>query len=285
MSRTWHSDAPPVLPRITSLGWVRVGLRAVPLVVVISVGLVLLLTLRLIERPLCGLRRPVTPWITQTVCRATLFILGLCYRVQGAPVNGAGAVVANHASWLDIFALNACIRVMFVAKSEVAGWAGIGWLARATGTVFIRRDRAEVSGQIATFQIRLAAGHRLVFFPEGTSTDGLRVLPFKPALFATFLDPAISQGMYVQPVSVVYTAPHGTDPRFFGWWGAMDFAPHLLAVLARTGGGGVSLIYHPPIAVASFQDRKALAKACETAVRAGLETGVSSSPPAAPSVP
>ena len=285
MSPTWHSADQPALPPVRGFGWVRVGLRAAPLVIVIAAGLLVLLALRLIERPLCGLRRPVTPWITQAVCRITLVILGLRFTVQGLPLKTAGAMVANHASWLDIFALNARMRVMFVAKSEVAGWAGIGWLARATGTVFIRRDRAEVAGQIATFRAMLAAGHRLVFFPEGTSTDGLQVLPFKPALFATFLDPGLPPGLpaglQVQPVSVMYDAPAGTDPRFFGWWGAMDFAPHLLAVLARPGGGGVSLIYHPAVTVAQFQDRKGLALFCENAVRAG----VSSLQPAAPSAP
>jgi lyso-ornithine lipid O-acyltransferase len=267
------------------MGWVRVVLRAVPLVMVIASGLLLLLFLRLIERPLCGLRRPVTPLITQAVCRAALFILGLQFTARGIPLQGPGAIVANHSSWLDIFALNARMKVLFVAKSEVAGWAGIGWLARATGTVFIRRDRAEVSSQIATFRAMLAAGHRLVFFPEGTSTDGLRVLPFKPALFATFLDPNLAPDMQVQPVSVLYRAPHGTDPRFFGWWGAMDFAPHLLAVLGRTGGGGVTLIYHPPLAVAQFHDRKSLAKACEAAVRAGLNDGLNPLQPAESSGP
>ena len=284
MSPTWYAADQPILPTVTGLGWVRVALRAVPLVLVIASGLLLLLALRLIERPLCGLRRPVTPLITQAVCRAALFILGLRFTVLGTPLRGPGAIVANHSSWLDIFALNARMKVLFVAKSEVAGWAGIGWLARATGTVFIRRDRAEVSSQIATFRAMLAAGHRLVFFPEGTSTDGLRVLPFKPALFATFVDPDLAPGMRVQPVSVLYRAPLGTDPRFFGWWGAMDFAPHLLAVLGRTGGGGVTVIYHPPLAVADFQDRKALALACETAVRSGLDDRLNSLPPVAPSV-
>jgi lyso-ornithine lipid O-acyltransferase len=281
MSLTWQSADQPTYPRIGARGWMRAALRGVLLILLIGSGLVVLLTLRLIERPLCGARRPVTPWITQAVCRGALVILGLRSAVHGFPLKRVGAFVANHTSWLDIFALNATMPVLFVAKSEVAGWAGIGWLARATGTVFIRRDRAEVASQIATFRAMLAAGHRLVFFPEGTSTDGLQVLPFKPALFATFLDPGLAPGLRVQPVSLVYHAPKNTDPRFFGWWGTMDFAPHLLAVLARPGGGGISLIYHPPVPVAQFQDRKALALACETLVR----RGVRSLRPPAPATP
>jgi lyso-ornithine lipid O-acyltransferase len=93
-----------------------------------------------------------------------------------------GALVANHASWLDIFTLNACDRIYFVSKSEVAGWPGIGWLARATGTVFINRQGREAQMQKLLFEARLRAGHRLLFFPEGTSTDGQRVLDFKSTL-------------------------------------------------------------------------------------------------------
>jgi len=132
---------------------------------------------------------------------------------------GSGAVVANHSSWLDIFALNASKRIYFVSKSEVAGWPGIGWLARATGTVFIARDRKEARGQIEVFRQRLSQGHKLLFFPEGTST---------------FFDDALRDGLSIQPVSVVYMAPKGLDPRHYGWWGDMEFGTHLLATLERS---------------------------------------------------
>jgi lyso-ornithine lipid O-acyltransferase len=234
-------------------------------------GLVLLLLIRLIERPLCGLRRPVTPFVTQAVCRGAFALMGIGYRTQGAPMRGPGAIVANHASWLDIFALNARKRIYFVSKSEVAGWPGIGWLARATGTVFIRRDRRNTLDQIAVFRARLQAGHKLLFFPEGTSTDGMQVLAFKPTLFAAFLDPALRADLQVQPVTLRYRAPAGADPRVYGWWGSMAFGPHLLAVLAARRQGQVCVIYHAPVRVRDFTDRKALARVLEDRVRAGLE--------------
>jgi 1-acyl-sn-glycerol-3-phosphate acyltransferase len=244
--------------------------RAIPLIVLVFGGLAFLLLVRLVERPLFGVRRPVTPYITQAVCRSAFVLLGIRYTSQGAPLQGPGAVVANHASWLDIFALNARKRIYFVAKSEVAGWAGIGWLARATGTVFIKRDRAEVTTQIGVFKARLAAGHRLLFFPEGTSTDGLQVLPFKPTLFGAFFDSDIKQTLQMQAVTVNYMAPQGADARFYGWWGDMDFAPHLLSTLAARRQGGVHVVYHPTVAVADYENRKTLAKAMEDTVRAGL---------------
>jgi 1-acyl-sn-glycerol-3-phosphate acyltransferase len=244
--------------------------RAIPLVILVFGGLGLLLLIRLIERPLFGVRRPITPFITQVVCRTAFVLLGIKYSSQGTPLQGPGAVVANHASWLDIFALNARKRIYFVAKSEVAGWPGIGWLARATGTVFIKRDRSQVTAQIDVFKTRLAAGHRLLFFPEGTSTDGLQVLPFKPTLFGAFFDSEIKQTLQMQAVTVNYIAPKGTDARFYGWWGDMDFAPHLLSTLAAKRQGGVHVVYHSPVAVADYENRKALAKAMEDTVRAGL---------------
>ncbi|WP_209427094.1 lysophospholipid acyltransferase family protein [Pararhodobacter sp. SW119] len=233
-------------------------------------GLVLLLTLRLIERSVFGLRRPFTPFVTQAVCRAVFPVMGIRLVRHGTPMRRRGAIVANHCSWLDIFALNALARVCFVSKSEVAGWPGIGWLARATGTVFITRNARDARQQKEVFEARLRAGHHLAFFPEGTSTDGRRVLDFKPTLFAAFFTHGLDAILSIQPVSLAYTAPPGEDPRFYGWWGAMDFGGHLLRVLAQAPQGRVEVTFHPQVPVAETADRKALARTCEAAVRAGL---------------
>ncbi|MEV8465523.1 lysophospholipid acyltransferase family protein [Fluviibacterium sp. DFM31] len=253
----------------------RVLLRGLVLAVLVFGCLALLLLVRLVERPLCGLDRPVTPHITRFVCRNAFRILGMGFQAEGTPMQARGAGVANHGSWLDIFALNACQSVYFVAKTEVSGWAGIGWLARATGTVFIARDRRQAAAQRQLFRDRLAAGHHLMFFPEGTSTDAQRVLPFKPTLFAAFFDADSPEvPLAIQPVSVIYSAPEDADPRFYGWWGDMDFAPHLLRVLALRRQGGVKVIYHDPLPIAGYPDRKALARAAEARVRAGVETAL-----------
>jgi len=229
-------------------------------------GLAVLLVLRLAEAPLFGPRRPWSPHLVRAVCRANLWCLGFRSRFTGTPAKAPAVIAANHSSWLDIFALNAGQTVTFVAKSEVAGWPGIGWLARATGTVFIRRDPAQAAAQVALLRERLTTGGRIAFFPEGTSTDGQRVLPFKPALFAAFLD---VPGLQVQPVTIRWQAPEAADPRVYGWWGNMDLGPHLLGVLARRRQGGLTVIRHAPISPAG--GRKALAAAAEAAVRAGFD--------------
>ena len=271
MSQTWQSDRPPAYPTAKLIDWPRIVIRAAALIVLVFGGLALMLLLRLIERPLFGMSRPVTPYITQYVCKGALRIMGLRLLVRGAPMPGRGAVVANHTSWLDIFVLNAAKRIYFVSKSEVASWPGIGWLARATGTVFIERTPARAQEQTQVFQDRLLAGHKLLFFPEGTSTDGLQVLPFKTTLFQSFLTSELKDVVSVQPVSVVYHAPKNAEPRFYGWWGDTSFGAHLLVTLAPSRQGCVEVVYHPPLRVADYPNRKALALACEHQVREGHE--------------
>lgn len=269
MSLVWDDGSGMDLTRPDARGWLQVARRGLPAVLLTFGCLLILLLVRLVERPIHGVHRPWTPFITQFVCRNVIRLIGMDYKVSGTLMRERGAVVANHASWLDIFALNATKRVYFVSKSEVARWPFIGWLARATGTVFINRDRREAAAQKRIFEDRLLAGHKLLFFPEGTSTDGRRVLEFKPTLFAAFFAPGLREQLHVQPVSVIYHAPEGADPRHYGWWGEMEFAPHLLHVLAAPRQGRVELVYHAPLKVADFPDRKALARACGAAVRRG----------------
>jgi 1-acyl-sn-glycerol-3-phosphate acyltransferase len=245
----------------------RMALRGASLGGVAVLGMTILLPLRLIERPFFGARRPLSPGVARWVCKTALRILGLRVSVVGTPMKRPGATVANHVSWLDILVLNAFENVYFVSKSEVAGWAFIGWLARATGTLFIARTGTQAKIQQKQFESRLQEGHRLLFFPEGTSSDGQRVLPFKSTLFAAFFHPALADRQHVQPVTLVYSAPKGQDVRFYGWWGDMEFTSSFRAVLGQAPQGRARLIYHKPLRVADFPDRKALAAACEAAIR------------------
>lgn len=261
-------EVPMDVARPGLLGWAFAAVRGGLLVLVCYGGLALLLLLRLVERPFFGMSRPLTPFITQAVCRTAFVILRLPLLVTGTPMQQKGAVVANHASWLDIFTLNAVQRIYFVSKAEVAGWPAIGWLARATGTVFIARKTSEAKAQQQVFEDRLRAGHKLCFFPEGTSTDGIRVLPFKSTLFEAFYTHGLDRVMFIQPVTVVYHAPAGQDGRYYGWWGDMAFGPHLLMTLAARRQGRVEVIFHPEVPVDAFANRKELAAYCERVIRA-----------------
>ena len=262
----WQDDRMEA-PRIGALGHALVVLRGLALAGLTYGCLLLFLALRLVERPIFGLHRPWTPWITQFVCRNALRIMGFGYARRGTPMQGQGAIVANHAGWLDIFALNAADRVYFVSKDDVAGWPGIGILARATGTMFIARKGTEAKRQQEMMEDRLRAGHRLLFFPEGTSTDTLHVLPFKTPLFQAFFTHGMDRVLQIQPVTAVYHAPEGRDPRYYGWWSDMSFAAHLRQVLATPRQGRIEVIFHPPVPVDAFPGRKELAAYCETVIR------------------
>lgn len=275
MSPTWRDAEPPVPARPRGLrDWLRVIRRGVPAVLVLMLGVLLILPLRGIERLVHGRRRPWTGPHVQIVCRLVLACIGLSWRREGTPLRGPGAVVANHSSWLDILTLNAALPVFFVSKAEVARWPGINILTRVTDTHFVTRDPKLARAQALEFAERIRAGHRLLFFPEGTSSDGRRVLPFKPTLFQGFLADDLPAGLAIQPVSAVYHAPPGQDPRFYGWWADMDLGPHLLSILAARRHGYVTVRLHPPIPVAG-NDRKTLSAACYSAIEAdfrGLAT-------------
>ncbi len=271
MTTTWVSDQPPPpMGKVTPRGWLRVLRRVLPAAGALLLGLGVLVLVRLLERPLAGQRRPISPLAVVLTCRAVLACFGIRRTRRGQPMCGRGALVANHVSWLDILVLNANAPVFFVSKAEVATWPGVGLLARLAGTLFIRRDKREADIQRAAFELRLHAHQRLLFFPEGTSTDGHRVLGFKPTLFAAFFTDSLRADMQIQPVTLAYHAPRGEDARFYGWWGDMDFGAHMLHVLSAPAQGRVEVIFHPAQPVDAFPNRKTLARAMEQTVREGL---------------
>ncbi|MDO6455487.1 lysophospholipid acyltransferase family protein [Celeribacter halophilus] len=266
----WDSRIPPPDPAPVRLGTWRMIRRGLPIVLMILICMILMLATRVVERLFYGPRRPWTSFFPRFVSRNALRLMGMGLTVKGKPMQHHGAVVANHSTWLDIFVLNAVQRVFFVSKAEVAGWTGIGAMAKAAGTVFINRDRKEAAEQKRLFEERLKLGHKLLFFPEGTSSDSLRVLPYKPTLFAAFFAPELRDEVWIQPVTTRYIAPEGQDVRFYGWWGDMDFAGSLVQVLKASPQGRVEVIFHDPIAVKDVKDRKEMAARCEAAVRSGL---------------
>lgn len=273
MSPTWQSEEPPNEQAPNLAGKFRALWRGSLLIFVLVMGVVATLLLRPFELLRDKRTRPWTGWITVWVCRAALRLFGIHVETRGHPLQEPGVLVANHSSWIDIFVLNAVAPLYFVSKAEVSKWPGIGWLARLTGTAFVRREAREAGRQATQLKERIIAGHRLLFFPEGTSTDGQRVLPFKSTLFATVFSAELGDDVSVQPVTVTYTPPKESDPRFYGWWGDMEFGPHLFRILASKGRGSVAVTWHVPLKVREFNDRKALAKQAEFAVRSAHPSG------------
>ena len=269
-SPTWTSQDAPAFYRPKGADWFRVALRGALIFAMILIGLVVLIPVRFVERLFTGKKRPVSGWIPVWVCRGALAALGLGRETQGQRRRNASIIVSNHLSWLDIFVLNAQAPLIFVAKADVAGWPWIGILAQATGTIFIKRDRREAKAQKTLLADYLKSHQTILFFPEGTSSDGQRVLPFKSALFEALFGAGQPDNHIVQPVTLNYAAPQGEDARFYGWWGDMTFASHALGMLAFAPHGHVQLVWHPALALRDHPDRKAIALAAETAVRDAL---------------
>ncbi|WP_448192098.1 lysophospholipid acyltransferase family protein [Azospirillum sp. sgz301742] len=222
------------------------------------------------------------PRLYHAVCAR---IVGLDIVVRGALAQtGPVLVVSNHSSYLDITVLGALIHGSFVAKSEVAGWPMFGFLAKLQQTVFIeRKARSTTARQRDDLKGRLETGDTLILFPEGTSSDGNRTLPFKTALFAVAGTRIDGRPLTVQPVSITATRldglPMGMAFRpFYAWYGDMDLAPHLWQAFAA-GRITVEVEFHAPVTMDGFSSRKALAEHCHRAVSHGVDRAVTGREP------
>lgn len=191
--------------------------------------------------------------------------------------------IANHTSWLDILVLGRVLPTLFISKQEVRNWPLIGILTRLGGTIYISRNRHETAQEIAEVSDRLKKGYNIALFPEGTSSDGMRVLPFLSSLFA-IAKPVKQRGetesssppLLVQPVSVVYDRleglPVGKNRRssVFSWFGDMDLAPHLWS-LGKWRSMRASIYFHPPLDPDDFPSRKTLANKTYEVIAQGTE--------------
>jgi 1-acyl-sn-glycerol-3-phosphate acyltransferase len=218
------------------------------------------------------LRLPYIRGFPQAYHRFVARLFGIRIRVLGTPVQGA-LLAANHTGWLDIVIFSAVMPLSFVAKSEVAGWPFFGTLARLQRTVFVTRARRSETGAARDFiRERLLAGDTLVLFPEGTSSDGNGVLPFKSALLGAAEAALEGRHVTVQPVSTAYTGIHGIpmgreNRPLFAWYGDMELVPHLWECL-KAGPLDVVMEFHPPLSLDAM-DRKELARRAGDMVRAG----------------
>ncbi|SEA47798.1 lysophospholipid acyltransferase family protein [Rubrimonas cliftonensis] len=267
MSVTWNDAAPPDLPPLTPAERLRGGVRVAAMLALTAVCLTLFLILRFVRRRLFrGFKAQF--WVARVWARAMLRLIGVRRRVIGAPIRGGGVWLANHASWSDILALRSARLVNFVSKAEVRAWPGIGWIAEVADTVFIERRRSRAHDHRGVLADRLRGGQLLCIFPEGTSSDGLRVLPFKSSLLAALYEPGMPADARVQPVTLNWIAAPGLPREFYGWWGSMPFEGHIWEIACRSRGGVVEIVFHAPCSVHDVGDRKAMTRWAEETVRA-----------------
>lgn len=192
-------------------------------------------------------------------------IMGVRLRLVGQCARQRPTLfVANHCSWLDIATLGAVLPGCFVAKAEVGGWPGIGLIAKLGRSIFVSRSRETVAREQKLLEQRLQRGDNIILFPEGTTSDGNRVLPFASAFFTLAFGPARP---WVQPVTIVYDELESQPVRrcdrpMIAWYGDMDLAPHL-SRLARRRGLRATILFGEPMPPGSFPNRKAMAAALE----------------------
>lgn len=203
---------------------------------------------------LCG-----QPWLIPPTYLCGLgWLAGLRFTVAGKPRPHA-LLVANHLSWLDIMALAAASRTAFVAHSGLTVSPALKWLCDQNGTVFVTRDRrGTVAGQVA--QVRTALGQRrLTIFPEGTTSDGREMLPFKSSLLSAVAE--LPAGIPVQPVALVYD-----EPEAIAWVGAEAGLRNAVTILARTRPVDLTVKFLAPLSGSALTDRKAMAAAAREAI-------------------
>ena len=229
------------------------------------------------------LQKRLPVWYHRQCCR----ILGFDIETHGRQSTVHPTLYAsNHVSYLDIMVLGSLIAGSFVAKAEVADWPLFGWLARLQRSIFVERRGRDAAAHRDEMDERLGQGDDLIVFPEGTSSDGNRVLPFKSALFAVAERRPQGAPLLVQPVSIAYTrldgVPMGRFLRpFFAWYGDMDMAGHLWQAV---GLGKVTVVveFHPPATIDDFGSRKALSEQCRAQVAAGVAAALTGRPQSAP---
>jgi len=221
------------------------------------------------------LARTLPRWYHRQACR----VLGIRLVFDGKPVEPEPALyIVNHTGYLDIEILGAALEASFVSKADVASWPWFGWLAKLQRSVFIERTRAAAGGHRNAIVERLDRGDRLILFPEGTSSDGGHVLPFKSSLFSVAEYRRDGVAIAVQPIAVAYTRldgiPLGRSFRpFFAWYGDMDLAPHLWTALGM-GVLTVEMTFFPPVTIDQFASRKELAAHCYRVISEGVAASI-----------
>lgn len=250
------------------MGALRVALRLAAIVLVM-VGLYLLWNA---GRPFAGARaRAWRDRIYLYWARATAHAMGMRRTRRGPLPRGPGLLVSNHLGYVDVLLLAAETGAVFVSKAEVRHWPLVGHTARAMGTLFVTRGDKRVLAEVnAGIRAALREGRLVAFFPEGTTTDGERCLPFRPSLF----EPAAGGAAPVHCAALRYRTRDAALPaeRVVAWTGGQPFLAHVRGLLALPGFDAEARFGPLPLVGG---DRKELAARAEALVRelyAGLRT-------------
>ena len=220
------------------------------------------------------LQNPLSKIIPMIYHKIILKLLSIKIVVKGSLGEDGSLIVSNHASWIDIFIISSVIKTSFVSKSEVSRWPLVSWLAKLQRTIFIdRNNHKELTKTANKIQDRISNKQNVVLFPEGTSSDGNKVLPFKSSIFMLCELSEVSK-FKIQPISIAYTKYNGLsmtriERMLIAWYGDMDLLSHLYNII-RSGSFEVEVTFHNRIDISEKKSRKDIAGECEAIVRDGF---------------
>ena len=227
------------------------------------------------------IRFPISKNIPRYFHQGFLKILNINIHLTGViRTEKPGLIVANHASWLDISILSSLTNISFIAKSEVSSWPLFGFLAKLQDTLFIERKIIKAGLQKEQIKKIISNGSRLVLFPEGTSSDGNRVLNFKSSLLSIVDSEKDSNNFIIQPFTICYKKINGlplsrSERPFIAWWGNMGLMGHLLNII-KLNKVDIIVIAHEPIE--NIYDRKLVTRLAWKQVSYGMGLALSGFP-------
>lgn len=241
------------LPRTLSvLGRIRISLRLLAMLSWLLVCIPAFYLFAIFTR-----RNPAARAFLSGIAR----IAGIELTVRGEKVHRGAFLLANHVSWIDIPALSAVTGTAFVGHDGLASMPLLKWLCKMNDTVFVaRHDRTSVARQIAAVRTALSDTGALTVFPEGTTSDGTGLLPFKSSLLSA-IEP-IPAGIAVQPVVLDY----GTEAADIAWVGEEHGLHNFLRVLARRRPVRLTVHFLPVLEGAALASRKTIALAAREAI-------------------
>ena len=241
----WAAAAAGHPPPVSAIGWARLCLR----VAMMALAALICIPLHYLWR----LFRLSSPW-PKMFLRVVARICGARVRQQGVHLKRDVFYIANHLSWIDILAMGGTSGTAFVAKAEIGTSPVVGWLANMNRTVYVsREDRFGVAEQINRLREALADNWAITVFPEGTTTDGRSLLPFKTPMLKVLEPPP--PGVLVQPVMLDY----GKVGPEIAWIGVEAGKDNAIRLLARKGSFRLTVHYLEPFHPRDFPGRKAIA--------------------------
>ncbi len=264
------------------------AVRRITTLLVMAAWTLLLLPLQVIA---VARRAALAEKIPKLYHRGLCRMLGVKVEVRGAPLSTRPVLfVSNHVSWLDILVLTSQLpHAAYVAKHEVASWPVFGYLAKLHDTVFIERKARRTADHRDEMTERLGKGDNLILFPEGTSHDGLRVLPFKSSFFSLAEKEIEGRPLAVQPVAITFSRLNRLpvmrrNMAIYAWVGDQGLVEHLWKFL-HVGPTTVVLEFLPPVTIQGFASRKEMARHCREAICQSVYAALTGRPRAAAPAP